>query len=1146
MEKTEGLESQLYTADWLKEILQTGRIGLWIVEVDGKTGEFRMYPDEQMHLLLGTENLSLSPREQFSFFQERIEPGYEKAVQDYTDRMLNTGELAEVEYYWNHPLRGRIYVRCSGKVYERDGQICRIRGYHQDITELVSLKTANRQQKQQLRETQWQKQRYDKLFQSVLCGIIQYTLLDYGLVHFKNANKEAIRIMGYEEEEFWEKREWDLAASIYEEDRERILEEIAGLKEPGDKFFYEYRIKCKDGGICWIIGSAELIRDLDDELVVQSVFLDINRRKEIEQKNRLLEKQLEAGNEFLRLSLEHTSIYEFYYDPVSGMGTLPERTLEFYGRKTPVCSNMAETFAGEYVALEYQDAFLDMFRTIDRGERTATGEFLDRRRKNWRRITLSVLRYDDAGKPSYAVGITEDITKEKEMELALLNARTRDPLTGLYTRESGSALVKKQMKRKRPDQVCGLLLLDMDNFQQINEFSGSIFADVLLQEVADILRQETKEEDILIRLGGDEFMVFVLNCTKDQAVVQGETIAARIKGLFPDRQGGPEISASIGMCVTSVVEDYNGLCRCAESTLQYVKKNGKGRAACYLDTSNELGSWLTSLYPEELLINSIGGSNLSADEELTAFALELLGKSRNISDAMNLLLVRIGKRMGLDRVSISEVNQEYRNISCIYQWADKKAGYHETEPFYLSREQMEHIIGMYTANGISTEKLFLNQDMLPGVLHAAFWNEGTYAGAFCWEKNVEGYIWTEEEKRLIKELARIISSFTMKARADAVSQAKTDFLSRMSHEIRTPMNAIMGMTAIARNVLDDRKKAEDCLTKIETANTYLLQLINDILDMSRIESGKMELNIQKNELHEIIDSLKILIGPQAEAKGILFQTEECVQAAGPVMVDDLRLNQILINILGNAVKFTSPGGHVTLRVVQTQADEKQIRLRFSVTDDGIGIQKERQKSIFNAFEQAEAGTASQYGGTGLGLSISARLVQMMGGKLEVESEPGKGACFYFTLSLPFAREEGGCGEPEKNDGTENFAEKRLLVVEDNDINREIAVAILSSWGFLIEEAVNGKEAVEKYTAFPAYYYDGILMDIKMPVMDGLQATRLIRMSEQEDSVSIPIIAMSANAFSEDRKKSIESGMNGYLVKPIQVNKARELLRKCIK
>ena len=1131
MDNRDGLENQLYKADWLKEVLQTGRIGMWIVEVDNETGEFRMYPDEQMHVLLGTEHMELTPKEQFAFFQERIEPGYEKAVQDYTDRMLKTGELAEVEYYWNHPQMGKIFVRCSGKVYEREGQIYRIRGYHQDITELVRLRKTNLVQGQQLKETERQKQRYNNLFQSVLCGIIQYSMMDNGLARFKNANKEAIRILGYEEQEFWEKQEWDLTSTVCEEDRERIIKGIDELKEAGDKFFYEYRVKCRDGRKCWVIGSAELIRDLDDELVVQSVFLDINRRKEIEQKNRLLEKQLEAGNEFLRLSLEHTSIYEFYYDPVSGIGTLPERTREFYGRETPVCINMAETFAREYAAPEYHDAFLQMFRAIDRGERTATGEFMDQDRKNWRRITLSVLRYDSTGKPGYVVGITEDITKEKEMEIALRKARTQDPLTGLYTREAGIALVKERLEHKRADQVCGLMLLDMDNFQKINDVSGSVFADVLLQETADVLRRETKDEDILIRLGGDEFMVFVENCTKAEAVVQGKAIAERIRGLFPDMEGESGISASIGMCVTSVVEDYSGLYRCAESTLQYLKKNGKGRAACYLDTSNELGSWLTSLYPDELLINSVGSSNLSADEELTTFALELLGKARNISDAMNLLLVRIGKRMKLDRVCISEVNHEYRNVSCIYQWADKAVGYHETEPFYLSREDLEHILSVYSADGTSTEKLIFHQHMMPSVLHAAFWNEGTYAGAFCWEKKEEGYEWTDEEKRLIKELARIISSFTMKARADAVSQAKTDFLSRMSHEIRTPMNAIMGMTAIAKTVLEDKEKMAECLHKIETANTYLLQLINDILDMSRIESGKVELNIQRNDLHEIINSLKILIEPQAEAKGIIFSTEVSCEEKRPIMADDLRLNQILINILGNAVKFTPVKGRVELNCNCYARKGSISKCRIVVKDNGIGMSAAFIDKLYEPFEQENAEVMPIYEGSGLGMTIVKSLVKMMKGKIEVKSKKGLGT--EFTVYLDFERIDEFRLKQDVNRGKmTSIKGMRILLVEDHPLNAEIAIKILEKQGCAVDHAKDGAEGVAFFQQSERNQYEAILMDIRMPRMDGLQAAAAIRQLEREDAEKVPIIAMTANAYSEDREKSTAAGMDYHLTKPI--------------
>lgn len=1145
MEKQERLENQFYSQDWMKEILTGGKIGLWVTQRDMRTGQMLMLGDAQMHILLGTEEMELSPEELFSYFEQRIEPGYEKAVRDYTNKMIETGQQAEVEYYWRHPSGGKICIRCSGRLYRQQDGFQYFRGTHQDITELIRLKNENIQQEQQLRDLEWQKERYDSLFQSVLCGIMQYRVLDDGMVFIKNANREAIRILGYEQEEFWQKKKWDLADTVCEEDRERVTSEFYALKNAGDSMFFEYRVLCRGGGRCWVIGSAEVIRDPDNDLVIQSVFLDVNRRKEIEQENRQLERQLEAGDEFLHLSLEHTSIYEFYYEPASGTGRLPERTMRFYKRESPVCPHMPQVFAEEYVAPECREAYLDMYRAIDQGAATAAGDFMDKSRKHWRRVTLSALRYDKTGRAVYAVGIAEDITKEKEMETALREARSRDSLTGLYTREAGIYQVKDYLEKKSPALPCCLLLLDMDAFSAINDNWGSVFADAVLQETADILRRETKETDILIRLGGDEFMIFLKDCSRREAVMKGERITERIRQLSPESDENLQISASIGICASSVVEDYSGLYRCAESTLQYVKEKNKGHAACYLDTSNDLGTWLTNLYADGMEITAIDGSRLSVDEELTAFALELLGKSRNISDAMNLLLVRIGKRMKLDRVSISEVNHEYQSISCIYQWAANPTNFYATAPVYLSREELDSVISLYAEDGTSAKVYYGNEKIMPGILHAAFWNEGKYAGALCWEKNVENYQWSEEEKRLQKELAHIICSFTMKAKADAVSQAKTDFLSSMSHEIRTPMNAIMGMTAIARTVLDDKAKTLECLDKIETANAYLLQLINDILDMSRIESGKVELNIQRMNLHRMVNGLGVLIGPQAQAKGIIFAVKDCCCGEKDVLADELRLNQVLINILGNAVKFTPVGGHVTFTMEQLEAGETKAVFRFGVKDDGVGISREKQTTIFNAFEQEDKSTASRYGGTGLGLSISARLVQIMGGKLEVESEPGQGACFHFTLTLPYAEPEAEAAQEQETHDGRDFTGKRLLVVEDNEINREIAVTLLGQWGFMTEEAVNGKEAVDMFIKAPVHYYDGILMDIKMPVMDGLQATRAIRIAGKEDSIRVPIIAMSANAFSEDMKKSMESGMNGHLVKPIEVDKVKAVLQKCL-
>ena len=378
-----------------------------------------------------------------------------------------------------------------------------------------------------------------------------------------------------------------------------------------------------------------------------------------------------------------------------------------------------------------------------------------------------------------------------------------------------------------------------------------------------------------------------------------------------------------------------------------------------------------------------------------------------------------------------------------------------------------------------------------------------------------------------------------------MSQAKTDFLSRMSHEIRTPMNAISGMTTIAKSVVTDPEKTLDCLEKIESSNVYLLNLVNDILDMSRIESGKLELSYEALDLNALLYRLESLFLAQAQEKGLTLRLEDCRSGNRLLRADSLRLNQVLVNIIGNAIKFTDKGG-VTIRVEELEAEPRAI-LRFCVTDTGIGIEPAALSRIFNPFEQAEASTATRRGGTGLGLSISYRLVQMMGGILEVRSEVNQGSSFFFTLGFDYLAEETPSTVQAKTAvQPPDFHGRRILLAEDNALNREIAQTILEMNGLIVTCAENGQEALDLFCREAPGWFDAILMDIRMPVMDGLEATRRLRTSGRPDARTIPIIALSANAFDEDSKKSIASGMNGHLSKPIEVDKLLDVLEQCIR
>ncbi|QNL45903.1 PAS domain-containing protein [Oscillibacter hominis] len=385
--------------------------------------------------------------------------------------------------------------------------------------------------------------------------------------------------------------------------------------------------------------------------------------------------------------------------------------------------------------------------------------------------------------------------------------------------------------------------------------------------------------------------------------------------------------------------------------------------------------------------------------------------------------------------------------------------------------------------------------------------------------------------------------------AEQANQAKTAFLSSMSHDIRTPMNAIMGMTTLANAHMDDRSYVEDCLGKISVSSRHLLNLINDILEMSKIERADVELKRERVSLRELAEQVSTMIRPQVEEKKLQFRTRADSIAHAYFYGDPLRLNQILINILGNAVKFTPEGGIVDFLAEECPAAAADcVRYRFSIQDTGVGMSEQVLSHVFEPFTRGE--NVGRIEGTGLGLSITKGLVDRMGGSISAESREGAGSLFRVELefelchepeemSMSKARELPGPGDDSA------LAGRRFLIAEDNEINAEILTSLLEMFGCTALVKTDGAQAVQEFTMSPAGTYDAILMDIQMPVMTGYEAAKAIRALPREDAGTIPIIAMTANAFAEDVQAALKAGMTAHVAKPIDLNVLKTTLKNAI-
>ena len=391
----------------------------------------------------------------------------------------------------------------------------------------------------------------------------------------------------------------------------------------------------------------------------------------------------------------------------------------------------------------------------------------------------------------------------------------------------------------------------------------------------------------------------------------------------------------------------------------------------------------------------------------------------------------------------------------------------------------------------------------------------------------------EKEAVYAKQIEKVATE------AQHANQAKTRFLFNMSHDIRTPMNAIIGYTQLLENNLDNKKQALDYISKLKSSSTILLSLINYILEMTQIESGKLDLKKEIGDLDDLVKNINVVVEPLIKEKKLHYSYHLEIKHHH-IIYDKTKLREIVLNILSNAIKYTPEGGNVELLIQEISFENNKVKYHFIIIDNGIGMKEDFLPHIFEEFAREKTSTESKVPGVGLGLPIVKSLIDMMNGTIQVESKLNKGT--KFTVELSFLTSLQVENVNERNTSTLDFSGKHILLVEDNELNAEIGIELLNTFKVIIDLAKNGEECIKILEKIPEGYYDLILMDIQMPIMDGYEATKIIR-SFNNKNAQIPIIAMTANAFEEDRKHALQLGMNEHLAKPVDIEKLKDVLTK---
>lgn len=732
------------------------------------------------------------------------------------------------------------------------------------------------------------------------------------------------------------------------------------------------------------------------------------------------------------------------------------------------------------------------------------------------------------------VGYIRDINEQKKKEIAIERKRVLDPATSLYRLAPGLEVIATMRKRQ---PIGAMALIDIKGFAHIVQEFGFSFGDVILEEFAKMLLMHDKysngKDYAAIRAGADEFLIWAPNYRELDCSRQLRALQKEFASLV--RRSAVELTFHAGFAMANEEDEVLDLVRRTRVALADAKYRGWEKVfwSPECDSAAHLASF-----------NEIVSMGLIKQVGMPSLAVNLLDRRSTLSAGMDLLSRRMSQRFGLSNLYITTYDSDYSAAHLYYLYKPVSnvnevdfVTHYDNEGAQLLQKFGEagKLVPLSSMPCFDSGQTALLREE-PGVVFPMT-IDNRYSGGIFMVGIDSSVLLDEEISNELWEIGTIIQNRINQEHLDQSAQAKSDFLARMSHEIRTPMNGIIGMTEIALQSNQSDERRIECLKKVRESSNYLLELLNDILDMSKIEKGKMTLIEGAFSLWDMLGELHAVLDGRFAERNQTFEVETSFEH--PYLFGDtMRIKQILVNLLGNSIKYSNPGTAIKLSIKENACIDDEAEITFSVTDHGIGISEEDSKRIFLKFEQVDTTNAWQHG-TGLGLSICNYIIHLMGSSIQVESELGKGSTFSFTLRLPIT---DAVVKTEKKTTLKNsFKGLRVLVAEDNELNQEILCCMLKELDCEIECVPDGQQAVQTFLESRDNYYQVILMDVMMPVMGGLEAAHTIRLLDRSDASTVYIIAVSANAFPEDVQRSLASGMDAHISKPVDCQDLCEAL-----